>query len=369
LSSRFRFSLAGPEDDADLRALMAAGRMEGDIAVSFRREPSYFAGCCVQGDHAAVIKCVEVETGRVIGHGCRSTLEAFVAGAPRRIGYLSDLRSVADYRRGTLLARGYRFLRELHEGDPVPFYYTVIYDGNALAMANLVGARAGLPAYVDQGRVLTPALQLGFRKRELTLAGVRVVAGESARLEAIVEFLNREQRDRPLAPVRYPAQFTPGGRYSGLAAGDFLLAENSTGEILGTIAIWDQRDIRQTHVERYSRRLAIVKPVYNLAARALPFRPLPSVGARVPNVYLCCVAARGHDVAIFRLLLRAAYNRLRASSAHYAIVGLHERDPFVVEIEDYKRIPAAGRLFLVHYPEVPLPNFGGRVPSVEAACF
>lgn len=370
MSSRFHFALASAADDASLRALMAAGVMEGDIAVSFRREPSYFAGCVLQGDGTQVIKCVETETGRLVGHGCRSTLEVFMGDAAVRIGYLSDLRSLARYRGGTLLARGFRRLRELHDADPVPCYYTVIYDGNSLAAANLLGARAGLPAYLDQGLVLTPALQSGLPKPPLELPGARIVEGEDSRLAAVVEFLNREQRTRPLAPVRTVAQFAPGGRYSNLHANDFLIAENANGEILGALAIWDQGPFRQTHVERYSRRLALARPFYNLAARVLPVKPLPPPGARVPHVYLSCIATRHNDPAIFRVLLRAAYNRLCRSASHYAIVGLHERDTLAAELKPYRQIPAAGRLFLVHYPnEGAPPDLRDRVPAPEAACF
>ena len=367
MSSRFRFTLAGPEDDAALRALMAQGRMEGDIAVSFRREPSYFAGCVVQGDGAQVIKCQEIETGSLIGHGCRSTLEVFVAGRPQRIGYLSDLRSLGSYRGGTLLARGFRYLRELHEADPVPFYYTVIYQGNDQAVGNLVGGRAGLPAYLEHGRLLTPALQLDFAKPEIVLPGLRVVSATAAQLADIVAFLNQWQAGRELAPLRHAAQFTPGGRYSGLRAEDFLLAVDDAGRIAGTLALWDQGAIRQTHVERYSLRFALARPLFNLAARVLPFRPLPPVGARVPYVYLACLCTREHDAGIFRMLLRAAYNRLRSSAAHYAIVGLHERDPFVAALADYRTIAAAGRLYLVHYADAPAPSRGG-IPYIEAGC-
>jgi hypothetical protein len=367
VSSRFRFELAGPADDADLRELMAQGRMEGRIAVSFRREPSYFAGCAVQGDGAQVIKCMEVATGRLVGHGCRSTLEVFVGGKPARIGYLSDLRSFASYRGGTLLARGYRYLRELHDADPVPFYYTVIYEGNEQAVSNLVGGRAGLPVYLDHGRILTPAIRLDLPRRELRLPGLRITGATAAQLPEIIAFLNHWQSGRELAPVRHQAQFAPGGRYSGLRAEDFLLALDDAGRIAGTLAIWDQAAIRQTHVERYSRGLALARPLYNLAAHVLPFKPLPPVGARVPYVYLACACTREQEVATFRVLLRAAYRRLRSTGAHYAILGLHETDPLAAALRDYRSIAAAGRLYLAHYADSPAPPRGG-IPYVEAGC-
>src|SRR5687767_3713320 len=134
--SRYQLSLAQAEDDAQLRACMSGVRMEGRMAVSFRREPSYFAGCRLQGDEVQVIKCTDRRDGRIVGMGSRSTLHLHVDGAPARLGYLADLRALPEVRQGTLLARGYRLLHELHSRDPVPFYLSVIFDGNEDALGN-----------------------------------------------------------------------------------------------------------------------------------------------------------------------------------------------------------------------------------------
>jgi hypothetical protein len=144
--SRYAFALATPADDAQLRARMAMDRMEGTIAVSFRREPSYFEGCSVQGDVTQVVKCIDTHTGALAGLGSRSTTVAWVDGRACTIGYLSDLRVAADYRRGTLLARGYSYFRGLHDADPVPFYTTMIYEGNTPALATLQGGVPGFHA-------------------------------------------------------------------------------------------------------------------------------------------------------------------------------------------------------------------------------
>ena len=47
--SQFRFELATEADDADLRSILAATPMEGAVAVTFRREPSYFRAASVEG--------------------------------------------------------------------------------------------------------------------------------------------------------------------------------------------------------------------------------------------------------------------------------------------------------------------------------
>ncbi len=368
MSSRFKFALASRDDDPQLRARMAEDRMEGDIAISFRREPSYFAGCRVQGDATAVVKCFDTATGRIAGLGSRSTLTAYVDGQPERIGYLADLRSAPEYRRGTLLARGYRFLRQLHEADPVAFYTTVIYEGNRPAIDNLLGARAGLPTYRDFGRVLTPAIHLDFPRRPIALPGVSIVRGDDSQLADIVAFLNNEQSHKQFAPVYRTADFG-GGRFLGLRAQDFFLAIYGD-RIVGTMAAWDQSAIRQTHVERYSASLSRLRPFYNLAARLSPLKPLPEIGSRIPYLYLACVATQGNDVQLLHCLLRSAYNKLRRGPWHYAIAGLHESDPLAAVFKKYRNISAAGRLFVVHYESAAecIAGLKARVPAIEAGC-
>src|SRR5258706_136240 len=90
-TQRFRFELATAEDDAQLRQRMAEDWMRGDLSISFRREPSYFAACAVQGIETQVIKCTDLETSQIVGMGSRSLRMAFINGQPVRVGYLSDL--------------------------------------------------------------------------------------------------------------------------------------------------------------------------------------------------------------------------------------------------------------------------------------
>jgi len=367
-ASRFRLELAEPGDDAALRARMAAERMEGDIAVSFRREPDFFAGCRVQGDATQVVKCTDLASGELVGLGSRSTAFAHVDGARLRIGYLSDLRLAAEYRRGPLVARGYRVLRRLHADDSVPFYTTVIYDGNAPAFAALIGGRAGLPRYVDWGRFLTPALRLDFAVAQAPLAGISLGKGSPSRLADIVAFLNREAASKQFSPV-YRIEDFPGGRFRGLAAENFFLAVRGE-RIVGTLAAWDQAAFRQTHVERYSARLALLRPFYNALAAVSPLRPLPAGGAQIPYLYLSCLVTENNNVAVFRFLLRAALEELRRGPWSFAVAGLHEADPLAAVLEELRAERAAGRLFVVHYPEEPLgiERPAQRVPYLEAGC-
>src|SRR5947209_9826887 len=85
--NQYRFELATPADDADLRHVLAATPMAGRIEVAFRREPSWFAAAVVDGHFRQVVACRDRETGRVIGFGCRSVREVYVNGVRRAVGY------------------------------------------------------------------------------------------------------------------------------------------------------------------------------------------------------------------------------------------------------------------------------------------
>lgn len=366
--SRYEFALAQAEDDAQLRACLAGVWMDGRMALSFRREPSYFAGCRVHGDQVQTIKCTDRRDGRIVGLGSRSTVRVHLNGTPVRLGYLGDLRALPEARHGTLLARGYRFLHELHRRDPVPFYLSVIFDGNQRALDNLLGARAGLPIYRPLGRIRTPAIQFAFARKPLRVEHTEFDRAGAHDLPAIVAFLAQQLPLRQFSPVVAMVDFAAGGRLQGLRAQDFFIARRH-GRIVGCVAAWDQAQIRQTHIERYSPGLGLLRPLVNLASKLSAVKPLPAPGARVAHLYLCLAAVTDNDVAVFRGLLRHAYNALRTGPWHYAILGLHERDPLGAVFDDYPCIAAAGQLFAVHYPQDgdPLHGIDGRMPGIEMA--
>ena len=87
-------------------------------------------------------------------------------------------------------------------------------------------------------------------------------------------------------------------------------------------------------------------------------------------VYLACLAAEDNDVEIFRHLLRAVHEHLRRGPWHYAIAGLHETDPLATVLSEFQTIPAAGRLFVAHFPDEPLviAIASRRAPYLEAGC-
>jgi hypothetical protein len=367
MAPRFRISLAEPCDDAALRQRMAEDRMQGDIVLSFRREPDYYLGCKVQGETSQIIKCTDDDTGKIVGLTARHRSRVFINGRETQVGYLSDLRVDPAVRRGTLLARGYRFVRELHDADPLPFYYSVILQGNVQAIATLVGARAGLPIYEDRGKIHTPAIHLDRRLPDVSCSGVKVRRGTPTMMPPVFEFLRREFPNKQFAPC-YRVEDLGSGRLHGLLPEDFYIAVR--GEtIVGCIAAWDQTAFRQAHVEQYSNRLRIVRPMYNLAAHFTSLHSLPPPGSQIRFLYLSLIAVENNHVDVFACLMRHAYQDRRAGECHFMIAGLHEQDPLYAILDDYRKIDVGGRLFLIYWPEQSdcVARLDNRIPYVEMA--
>ena len=349
METRYRFSLADASDDAELRQRMAMDEMSGNMALSFRREPDYFLGCGVQGHHSQIIKVTDSNSGHIVGLGARHIKRLFVNGTASRAGYLSDLRGDRDARKRTLLARGYTFLRELHDSDHVPLYFSVILDGNDDAVANLTKPRAGLPIYEKRGRITTPALHLDLQKAELTCDGVSIRRGDSSAMPQVFAFLIREHAKKQLAPC-YGIEDLGSPQLLGLTPDNFYIAYCGD-QIVGCVAAWDQSDFRQTHVESYSGSLRAARPFYNFAARFSSLHALPKPGDKIPYLYLSLIATEDNRSDIFAVLLRTVYRDLRKSKYHFIIAGLHEDDPLSQVLDGYRSIDAGGSLYVIYYPE------------------
>jgi hypothetical protein len=363
---RLVFEPASAAHDAALRRLIAENPMEGEVTLAFEREPSYFLASAVQAPFHQVVVGRDARTGEVVGVGTRAVRCGFVNGRATPVGYLADLRLDPRYRGGTVIGRAYRHLADLHRDGRAQLYFTMIAEGNRLALATIAAGRAGLPPYHDLGRFLSPAVNLRRARPPIAWEG-DVVRGRGEMLGEIVACLKRNHARRQLAPVYSEADFgSPWLR--GLRVEDFYVARRA-GEVVGVLAAWDQSAFKQTVVRGYARRLALARPFYNLAARLAGFPRYPPVGQALRCFYASLIAIDDDALPVFRALLRTLYNDHVGGSYHYFVIGLHERDPLLPALGDYTLTPFAGRLFLVHFEdgEEARRALDARVPYVELA--
>jgi ribosomal protein S18 acetylase RimI-like enzyme len=346
--SRYRFEVAGPGDDADLRRVLAGTPMPGRIALAFRREPSYFAAAVVDGRFRQVVAARDGDSGRIVGFGSRSVGERYVNGRPEAVGYLSGLRLLPEYRRRGLVARGYAFFRRLHADGRTRLYLTTIAEDNTAARDLLTSGRAGLPGYHEAGRYHTVALPLAGRARpQRPPPGLEVRPAEEADLPAVLAFLEAEGPRRQFFPCyRTVDLFTAEGALRGLRAEDLLLAFHG-GRLVGTLGGWDQFALRQTVVHGYGRLLGRVRPIYNAWARWRGRPRLPAPGEVLRYLTAALPVVAGDDAGVFAALLDALRGGRAAGPWEYLLVGLHEADPLLRVLRACPGTWYTTRLYLV----------------------
>lgn len=317
-----RIQLAQPEHEPELRRLHADTPLHGPIRIAEERDPDYFHALALQGDRAqAIVWCDD--RGVVAGMGTRSVKSAWIAGRPDRVGYLGALRVKPAYRNGLGLARSYQRLRQLHAADAsCRFYLTTIMQANETAREILTSERAGLPRYLDAGRLDCHALSpRRLARRCRPRPALRVEPATGAALAELLAFLASEGSRTDFFPRLDAADFgTP--RLRNLLPGDFLLArDRADGTILGALALWDQSPFKQYRVAGYSRVGRLLRPL----AGWLADLPLPPAGRAIMLRQAAFVCVRDHDPAVFEALLLAAASRL--SPATLLSAGFPARHP------------------------------------------
>ena len=341
---RFEFDLATPNDDKALRRLLKETPMEGPVKVSFGRDPDFFQALEAEALFYQVCVARDAASREMAGFGCRSVKAVYINGVIDDIGYLSGLRIRPHYRKTTLLARSYQYLHEQHLDKRVSYYLTSIIEGNDIARRLLVSERAGLPSYIDRGKYITSLVPL-TGKGKLT-SGLKVSRGSLKLLDAIVDCLNRNGKEKQFYPV-YSKEFFLSDRARELDfnINNFYIAFKGN-EALGVLAKWDQRAFKQIHIMGYSGGLQYLRPFYNFAAAGSGWLKLPRPGAMLNSFYLAFIAVDQNDPEIFRALLSAIYNDHLGLSYDCLMTGLHEQDPLLKVVrEEFRPLSFLSRVY------------------------
>jgi hypothetical protein len=350
--SRFQFELATPADDADLRHILAATPMPGRISVSFRREPSWFEAAVVDGYFRQVVACRDLDTGRLVGFGCRSVRRLFVNGVPSDVGYLSSLRVLPEYRNIGLIARGYAFFRKLHEDGRTPFYLTTIAEGNATAFKVLTSGRAGLPLYRSAGRYHTVAVALPRRAHRFDVpTGVVLRTATMDDLPALFDLLATIGPRRQFFPCSERDDFlSDKGMLRGLEMERIIVAERD-GRQIGILAGWDQHAYRQSVIHSYSGWVRWLRPLYNVWQRLRGAPGLPPPGEPLLTLTAALPLVADDDPMVFAALLGELRRRCAGGPWSHLLLGLHESDPLLPVARRFEAACYTTFLYLAAWPD------------------
>lgn len=362
-----QFRLADPSHEPQLRALLRQDEMPGWVRLRFEREPDYFHAAATQGGVHQTIVALDGDT--VLGAGSRAIREMWIDGAPRHFGYLGGLRSRPEARRHTGLARGYAFLRRLHEDGLTRGYLTTVIDANNAVRELLTSGRAGLPDYRDLGVLHTYSLAARQRRERLRRGEVAVAQAAAEAWSEIVAFLAEHGPRRQFFPVvRTEDLGTP--LWRGLQATDFFVARDRSGRVLGTLASWDQTSFKQTRVTGYHAWLRATRPLVNVGLRAAGLPRLPCAGALLRTRFLCLICIRDDTPGVLEALLDHACAHAAVQGADQVCLGLHERDPLARAMRGRRALRYTSRVYCVSWPDGDTRQDGldsHRPPHLEVA--
>ncbi|MBI2932012.1 MAG: hypothetical protein HYY16_10215 [Planctomycetes bacterium] len=353
-------------DDADLRRLLRETPMQGDVSLSFEREPDFFAGCSIEGDLSQTFIMRERASGALVGMAARSAFEAYLNGAPSRVGYLSRLRVAPPFRgRRSVWMEGARRILPMIRDEAVRIHITTIVADNLPARRLLEAGLPGMPKYRPVDRFYTYLLPPGG-VRGRRPAGVTLERGGPHRLGEIVSCLQRNGARFQFAPRWTAEDLVSPQRCRGLAPEDFHVAVRE-GHVVGCLAVWNQESFKQVVVRGYARHWMWKRRLLKILGTLVPLPRLPDVGVAMRLGWISHVAVDGDDPAVLRALLAQAGGR--AYDAR--VIGFSERHPLRDALRGNPLVPGYESILYTVDPApvgtTGVPQLDGRPSHVEVA--
>jgi hypothetical protein len=366
--SAYRVLEAGPDDDAEIRALLREGAMDGLIRLALTREPSFALGAEVEGErHRTVLLR---QDGRLLGMGTRAVREVFHHGQPALLGYLGQLRAAMGGRHLRRMRDGFRLLEAAVQPDELPFDLTSIVADNAPARRLLERGLPGLPVYRPLAEAETLLMSTADPVwRRPRLPAIRPAQpGDQAR---IVAFLQAQLARHALAPRWTEASLRE--RCRDLAIEHFALLED-WGALRGVGAVWDQRGFKQAVIMGYRAWLARARPALNPVLALLGQPRLPPAGSSLAMAYLSHFAtAEDDDVEGALALVQGLRSQARARGLAQLVLTLAVDHPLRAPLaRRFAARPYRSVLYAVCWqsreaPDAAAQILGGRRLYLEAA--
>lgn len=355
LTGRLAVTLAAPDDDADLRALMRETPMPGSVSVAFAREPSFFHAAAVEGETETVI--AREPDGALVAAFSRSVRPCWVGGELRPLAYLSALRIHPRYRlRPALLRVGFDRARALHEADRecLPFALTTVFSDNQSARRVLEAGLPGLPRYRPLDELVTHAIPT-WRRRFRPVPGLEIRHGRADDLPELAALQARWGRAHRFTPQWDEGTLTDPQRARNLRPDDFSLALRG-GRLVGAVAVWDQNGFKQTVICGYHGAIDRTRRLLNVAAPLLGLPRLPPAGNALRHAYLSHLAVDEQDADVARAVLTHAADRTLPWGYGYLLTMLAAKHPLGdVVRRTFRPIQYRSQLYAVSWRPVTVP--------------
>jgi len=345
------YRFAGLEDDGELKQLLRNNPMGGWVRLSLEREPSFFHGLDLMGESRVVIAQEESPPGRTVGMYTCARLPVHLNGLPTKLLYLGGLRIEATFRhRLRLLKEGFDSLPMLM-GQPAHMAFTSLAAGNQTARRLLEANLPDMPRYQPLGEMITLALPAKKRPGRpiLQQAALKDVPSLAA-------FFNQQARGFQFGAHLEEAWLAGLNGKHGLRLEDFWLMKDGQ-DLRGCLAIWDQRDFKQTVVKGYRPSLSRFRLPYNCLAPLVGCPKLPAPGQELSNVFLAFVAFQDPTSEVAVSAIREGLAKVLAKGGEFGLLGLSANHPLLRRFRKPLRTWSYQTCIeAVHWPGNPLPS-------------
>ncbi len=323
---------AAAADNDALLALADACPMHGAISLHIDRRPDFFSFASLEEDGAS-IEVVDGDDGLA---GCISVARrtAWINGIETPVAYVADLKVHPAFRRrgvaDTLIRRAGEISEALVGREGVILCSTLA--GNAAMQRRAAGAD-GCPVLRRIATVRAWSIPLlrhpGAREWRQAVTVSRAGSRDAEEMAGLWNSAAaRRHFTSPLAAEAFM-------RWMSVPGFSYRLARRRTGRLAGFIGVWDQRDVRQLRVLRYSPSLARNRALINAVAPLLGAPMLPRTGEALRHIETmqCCVP--GDDPGTLRALASALHRELRGTDAAFYNISLDARDPLAPALRGF----------------------------------
>lgn len=332
-----KVKIASFNDDPKIRELLRNNPIDGEIQLSYQREPNFFSSLDISGKFNQTV-LVE-ENNDLVGFGTRSIRPVFINGEIKDIGYLSNLRVDKKFRGGGFIKHGYQKIKEFHSDNKVKFYFTTIIDDNNIAKKILTKKRDYLPHYFDFGRLDVYNINIKKIKEPL---GIKIIRGNTQILDKIIEFIYSEGKKKQFFPYYTKKDFNS-YYLREFNIKDFYIAIKDDN-IIGVVGTWDQSRFKQIIINGYKGKMKYISKFNDLF-----HLNIPKVSENIRLLYANLITIKNNDPNIFRsLITKICLDNIKFQ---YLSIGLHENDQLGNAFKKMKYIKYSSRLYIVCWDE------------------
>ncbi len=367
-SSRFQITLAQSEDNQDICRLFRIP-FAGEISLAMEREPDYFLGARIQYEQPETYVCRDRSNNRIAACFSIGKRNVFLNGRKTLLRYYSDLRIDPEYQKASLLFNICLYLKE-HVVLPEGFSQTIVFADNQIMNA-LIDSRSHkrlrpiVPFYISYGQYITHTIAIRKRKNFKNSLHVVVRQAQKEDISIMQRFFDGEARLKQFYPC-YDFSKLSKDYYYGLTPESYFLAFEKN-QLVGLVGIWDQKDVKQTRVVKYSNRLKFLKPFINALSSTYGGFLLPDEETKLNAVMLHAIVIKNNSAKIFRHLCKTVYEYSQEKNYEYMICGLDEQDSLNEVFKGYMKREVRGTCYLVSYDQNSLQKINKGIFYLEAA--